>query len=548
MVRAAERGGKVVPSSLASVERTLDRTIEVLTSGSHTREARALLIEARRLRSVVANWRSIPPPPAVHDEMLERVLQLSTSLGIAFPDGGGLLQPEPEADAYPQITVGDVQRPDDAPDSDAYSLDFEPHLYSLETSARREAIPPPAPPHRAEPATGSRAAGLLRPQPAPAPAPVAAAPNDPYAAVASGGAAMRPAPAAQAWTAPKSAAMPVLEDEGTPYLVVTRSSPPPDEPPPTQPRPRALVAEAPPPAAARPATVPPPAAARPATVPPPARAPSVPPEPITRPSNRPPAPVRAGSPLPPPPLEDVAPTAPAAPADLGLDPAEGDPLGVPRTAVTAVAVAMSDPMDPLIVFLLEPYSPRADAYRAVRRKLTSSGNPRVIGVTSANKAEGKTTLAVNLALTLREGARGQVLLIEANLIAPSFSRLFGFPPPVCFLLQLAQHLEDPRRPWVAAEPMARLHVMGIDATIKHPPLLDSVAFTSGMERLLQAGYEYIVIDSPPVLGSVNCNVITDSVEGMIFSALPMVSRRKEMRKAVEQLEPAACFGVVVLDA
>ena len=69
-----------------------------------------------------------------------------------------------------------------------------------------------------------------------------------------------------------------------------------------------------------------------------------------------------------------------------------------------------------------------------------------------------------------------------------------------------------------------------------------------MERLLQAGYEYIIVDSPPVLGSVNCNVITDSVEGMILAALPLTSRRKEMRKAVEQLEPAACFGVVVLDA
>ena len=85
MARAAGGGASTPPSSFASLERTLDRTIECLVGGPQTREARALLIEARRLRSVIANWRSIPPPLAVRDEMLERVVQLSTSVGAPFP-------------------------------------------------------------------------------------------------------------------------------------------------------------------------------------------------------------------------------------------------------------------------------------------------------------------------------------------------------------------------------------------------------------------------------------------------------------------------------
>lgn len=510
MVRAAERGANAVPSSLAAVERTLDRTIEALSSGAHTREARALMIEARRLRNVVANWRSIPPPPDVHDEMLERVGQLAGAVGIAFPDAAGERAveraAEPEPDGYPHIIVDD---PRVEVEGDAYSLDFEPHLYSLEgdTSARREAIPWQAPPQRSEPTTGARGAAQLRRQSVPPPA----------------------------WSPATAAPMPVLEDDDAPHVVRPPQPPAPEEPPATQPRPRLRPASDSP-AAPRPS----PAAPRPASMPPPALL-----EPITRPSL---PPLVGGASSPPPPARESWFGAPGLPRDLGHDPADGEPLGVARTVVTAVAVTMSDPVDPLLMFLTEPYSPRADAYRGVRRKLTSSGNPRVIGITSAHAGEGKTTLAANLALTLREGGRGQVLLIEANLVAPSFTRLFGFPPPVCVLLQLAQHLEDPRAPWIAAEPMARLHVMGIDATVKHPPLLDSVSFSTGMARLVQAGYEYIIVDSPPVLGSVNCNVITDSVEGMIFSALPMISRRKEMRKAVEQLEPAACFGVVVLDA
>ena len=108
-------GGVDAPSSsFASMERTLDRAIECLTSGPQTREARALLIEARRLRSVVANWRSIPPPADVHDEMLDRVLQLSTAVGAAFPDAvnSEVVDNLPtEIDGAPHIAAAEMTRP-----------------------------------------------------------------------------------------------------------------------------------------------------------------------------------------------------------------------------------------------------------------------------------------------------------------------------------------------------------------------------------------------------------------------------------------------------
>ena len=131
-------GGAEAPSSAyASMVRTLDRTIECLTSGPQTREARALLIEARRLRSVVANWRSIPPKPEVRDDMLERVVQLSSSVGAAFPE------------ALPEIAAAATLGPQMSGDeeTEGYALDFEPQLYSLEgTRAQPQwGSPKPAP-------------------------------------------------------------------------------------------------------------------------------------------------------------------------------------------------------------------------------------------------------------------------------------------------------------------------------------------------------------------------------------------------------------------
>jgi Mrp family chromosome partitioning ATPase len=543
-------------SSYASLERTLDRTIECLTGVGQAPQARALLIEARRLRSVVANWRSIPPPPDVHDEMLERVLLLSTAVGAALPAPEDEPEPEPEpeddGEDYPEISTTDALGAAD--DDDIYSLDFEPHLYSLEgvTTTRREAMLPPAPSTRRasprppseapprspavtqEPTTGARAA---------------------YAAIEGGGDAMGAAPLRPGWqTRPRASSVPAP----APQPARSRSSPPPSEPS-ESPLPAWALAALGPRAAAEP-LVNGTAAAAPGTTAAKARRSSAPPQKSSVPAKAresvaPPAPAPAVTPpsaSPPPVTPPPAAAPPATPAPLPGDDAplpareDGD-LVVPRTAVTAHAVKLGEPVTPLLTSYHEPFSAQADAYRALRRKLVASGDPRVIGVTSAHPGEGKTVCALNLALTLRESARSPILVIEANLRSPILAKLLGITPPECFIAQIERHIDEPRAAWHAAELLPRLHVMAIDTSVKRDPMLNPVAFGAGMERLKQAGYEYILVDSPPVLGGVDCNVIADSMDGMLFAALSMKSLRKEMRRAVEQLEPAPILGVVVLE-
>ncbi len=509
MARAASGGASVPVSSPASIERTLDRTIERLSAGPQTREARALLIEARRLRSVIGNWRSIPPSADVHDEMLDRVMQLSSAVGAAFPD------PTEEKTSIGQR----VPAPDsyDVEATEGYAIDFEPRLYSLDTVTNRQAVPLP------------RAAEAIAPTPAPQPQ----APQPPVTvATAPDRAPLSEEEPTQAWSNATLQAPSDLEP------IASAPAPWPVEEPPRLPR----------------ASVPPPAPlpTRPST-PPPAVAqllnrPSVPPaaavvvaQLLNRPSTPPPAPAPAAP--------DDAPLPPAAPPRIityEFD-AEGDDLSVPRTQIAAHAVTLAEPVNPLLAILTDPYSPRTDAYRTLRRKLATTPTARVLAVTSAQPGEGKTVFALNLALTLRDGARGRVLVIEANLRTPIMAKMLGFTTPECFIAQLSRHAEDPRAPWVVAEPLPKLHVMAIDPLVPHEPLLDQVTFSMGMERLKQAGYEYIIVDSPPVLGSSDCNVISDAVDALILTALPMKSMRRKMRKAVEQLEPAPILGVVVLE-
>lgn len=595
MVRAGVSGNPAPTSSFASLERTLERTVETLMKAEPSSETKALLIEARRLRSVVANWRSIPPPSDVYDEMLDRVLHLSTAAGAS------LYEPSPESlrtEFDPMLRT-----------------DYEPSLYddgertertefdpgsSLASDRRSDPVREDAPtapqrsyyPHvPAAPAALYANAGVTGKRAA-EPDPVVSVDEDeasfspdPGAAYASEYELPRPARSLKASNTGMRPAEPLRTNTGMAArgkALGTRSGMPAyaapraadiDDPPsypaydspaeygdddapsypsyelePTRPvnvegvRGRSSVLPPAPQASsfpsARTPSHPPP---RMQSVPPPARPPSYPP---ARASSHPP-PLRSG--FPPPITGDRLRSVP--PPEMTLESsAVDDETIAPATSVTTTQVQLGEKIEPHIVMLSDAYSDRADAYRALRRKLASSGNPQVIAITSPGAGEGKTTCAINLALAMRETSRGKVLLIEANGRTPSITKVLGFETPECFWEQLTQRREDPRRAWSAAEVMPKLHVMACDPARKRPPQLDPISFGNGMERLKLAGYEYILIDTPPVLGTFEVNMIADNVDGVLFTAITMRSKRSQLRKAMEQIMPAPVLGVMVLDS
>lgn len=245
------------------------------------------------------------------------------------------------------------------------------------------------------------------------------------------------------------------------------------------------------------------------------------------------------------PLEDPPPS---------LDPGAGERTviteaiaALPETPLEVQPVPLPEEMAAGLVMFHDPYSLRADAYRALRHRLSSQGDPRIIGVTSAGRREGKSTAAINLAMSLREGARGRVLLVEANMRSPAIAHMLGFIPPACFAEQLARHRNNPLDPWVAVEPVSPFHVMAVHPQGNHAPLLDPIAFSIAMDRLRLAGYDYIVVDTPPVLESADVNMIADSVDGVILTAFAKRSDAKSMRRAIEQVGTMTFLGTILLE-
>src|SRR4029434_4356424 len=92
-------------------------------------------------------------------------------------------------------------------------------------------------------------------------------------------------------------------------------------------------------------------------------------------------------------------------------------------------VAASGEVDDHLVSLVAPAGLEAEQYRALRHVVEQrrkTDNLSVIAVSSPGVGDGKTTTAINLAGALAQAPAASVLLVEADLRQPAFSRLLGF--------------------------------------------------------------------------------------------------------------------------
>ena len=205
-------------------------------------------------------------------------------------------------------------------------------------------------------------------------------------------------------------------------------------------------------------------------------------------------------------------------------------------------------VDPRLALVIDPDSERSAAFRVLRHHLLETGRPQCVVVSSPQPGDGKTTTAVNLALALAECGRAKVLLVETNLRRPQLSGIFKLTPPWCFAEQLAAHRHQPMMPWSLIEiPQLWLHVGAINPQIEKSQLLDGPAFAIAMERLRLGGYDHIVVDAPPVLGSADVNLMADAADAVLMAVRARRSTTRDLRRALEQLGDHKIAGTVLVE-
>jgi len=186
--------------------------------------------------------------------------------------------------------------------------------------------------------------------------------------------------------------------------------------------------------------------------------------------------------------------------------------------------------------LQRPNSPEAEAVHAIRTMLYLSDPkrpPRVLVVTSPLPAEGKTTLSTNLAITMAK--QGRTCLVDADMRKPAVGNSFHLAPTFGLehLLNGSATLDQVACASSAVENLTIIPT--VSPTHSAIELLSDARMKALIARLRDR-FDFVVIDTPPILPYADGLAISTHVDGVILVGRAGQTPRGAITRSMELLE------------
>jgi protein-tyrosine kinase len=186
-----------------------------------------------------------------------------------------------------------------------------------------------------------------------------------------------------------------------------------------------------------------------------------------------------------------------------------------------------------------------EQFRSLAATLTQAQNERRVRsaiVTSASPRDGKSFVAVNLALTLGQSYQRQVLLIDGDLRRPSLHQLFKIPNTP----GLSEGLK--------ADADAKLPVVQISETLSLVPAgrpdsdpLGSLS-SDRMKRIIEEAvsrFDWVIVDTPPVGMRADGRVLSEMVDTTILVVRAGATRFPDLEAAAGTIGHDRILGIVL---
>jgi capsular exopolysaccharide synthesis family protein len=205
-------------------------------------------------------------------------------------------------------------------------------------------------------------------------------------------------------------------------------------------------------------------------------------------------------------------------------------------------------LDPVLAVLLRPRSSEAEAVRGIRTQLLFSTHNRahqVIQITSPNTGDGKSTLAANLAAALARSEK-RVVLVDCDFRKPRVHKLLDLPEADIGLASVVSDQADLGGAIQACE-IDNLSLLPCGPRPANPAeLLSSVRFQEVLDEL-RATYDYVILDTPPILAVSDPVAVAPRADGVILVFRMTRDARPAAERAKEELAGVGgrLLGVVV---
>jgi capsular exopolysaccharide synthesis family protein len=202
--------------------------------------------------------------------------------------------------------------------------------------------------------------------------------------------------------------------------------------------------------------------------------------------------------------------------------------------------------DNRLVCFTDEESLAAEAFRLLGVRLQhlrrDRGLRRIL-VTSTIPQEGKSMTAANLACTLALRTQQKILLLEGDMRRPALSQEFGLGrnAGLCEFLEgklpiekCIYGLEKPRL-WILPSGIANTNAL---------ELLQSGRLSALMDRLT-AWFDWIIIDSPPVLPLADTSVWSRLADGILLVTRQGTTDKRQLKRGLEALETKKLIGALL---
>jgi capsular exopolysaccharide synthesis family protein len=210
------------------------------------------------------------------------------------------------------------------------------------------------------------------------------------------------------------------------------------------------------------------------------------------------------------------------------------------------SLPVSLPPDSKLVCLTAPESFGAEKFRflGVRlRQLQHSRPLKKLLITSTIPEEGKSTVAANLAAILARRQQPKILLLEGDLRRPSLAKQFG--------LNRTPGLSE----WLQGEPRPIKHIYRLEGPnlwflpAGHPPENPLELMQSGrlseLLNQLSGWFDWIIIDSPPILPLADTSVWARLADGILLVTREGTTKKRLLQQGLQALEQSKLLGAVV---
>lgn len=198
-----------------------------------------------------------------------------------------------------------------------------------------------------------------------------------------------------------------------------------------------------------------------------------------------------------------------------------------------------------------PQSPVSDAVKNIQASIFLSAlddDVTSLAVSSATPGEGKSLLSVSLASVLAGASKKRVVLVDADMRRPRIHSVFSLPPRAPGLTDFLGSSKMRLAKVIHRTSVEGLYVISSGTQTADPVALLQADDMRILIDQLKAHFDYVVVDTPPILGFADTPLICRHVDGAVLVVKQGGVRKDEVALAVDALGSvgtAKIFGMIL---